>query len=679
MNKLTLLLAGTFLVLPNLAYADHDAFHVTVHPTHSPLTAPSQLQREEEMRRTPGAVNVVPAEQFNQKYARDFKDTLAKTPGVFAQNRYGEEVRLSIRGSGLSRGFHLRGIQLLENGVPISMADGGGDFQEIDPANIQFMEVYKGANALRYGGNTLGGAINVVTPTARSVDYNGLVSVEGGSFGTIRTHAAAAQKDDTWDVYAATTLSHSEGFRAQSTENKGRINTNLGYRISDKAETRFYMAYNNLNQEVPGSLTRAQALASRRSVQANNLINNHQRDVRSVRLMNKTAIQLSPDTKMEVGAFVSDKDLFHPIFQVLDQESTDYGAFSKLDKNFSAFGLSHNVIFGANYHAGKTDALQFLNIAGSRGTKTGDADQKSQNISLYGEGQFHVTPTVSAILGGQALYMQRDFVNNLNPAASEEKTFHQYNPKFGALWDVTPSSQVFANVSRSSEVPTFSELVQQPVIGFVPLEPQTAWTAEMGARGNTGNIAWDLTAYRAHIRDELLQFTTNPIIPAATFNAGKTIHQGLELGGAIHLARDVWKRDDAVVLSQLYNFNDFRFDGDAQFGNNELAGVPRHTLRTEIEYRQKKWRIAPNVEWAPIAPYADFANTVRATSYVVVNMEAHRQLTERVDWFIEGRNLLDKNYISNVATAVNASVGAAPANFYPGEGRAFFTGIRAKF
>lgn len=683
MKKISLLLASTFFVLPSLlpslAYADHDKFHVTVHPRPSSLTAPSMLQREEEMQRTPGAVNLVSAEQFKDKYARDFKDTLARIPGVFAQNRYGEEVRLSIRGSGISRGFHLRGIQLLENGVPINLADGGGDFQEIDPTNIQYMEVYKGANALRYGTSSLGGAINVVTPTARTVDYNGLVSVEGGSFGTIRTHAAAAQKSDVWDAYAATTLSHADGFRAQSREDKGRLNSNIGYKISDKAETRFYMTYNNLNQEVPGSLTRSDALNRRRNANTASNLNNHQRDVRSVRLMNKTSVQLTPDSKMEVGAFVNDKDLFHPIFQVLDQESTDYGAFTKYDREFSAFGLGHKFMLGANYHAGKTDAKQFLNVSGSRGVKTADVDQKSQNVSLYGEGQFHVLRDVSAILGGQALYSQRDFVNNVNPAANDEKTFHQYNPKFGALWDVNPSSQVFANVSRSSEVPTFSELVQAPIVGFIPLDPQIAWTTEIGTRGTSGNLAWDLTAYRSNVQNELLQFTTNPAIPAATFNAGKTVHQGLELGGAWHVLRDMWKTDDAVILSQLYNFNDFRFDGDAQFGDNEIAGVPRHTLRTEIEYRQKNWRIAPNIEWAPVAPYADFANTLRATSYVVLNMEVHRKLTDTVDWFIEGRNLMDKEYVSNVVTSVNAGTGAGPANFFPGEGRSFFTGIKAKF
>ncbi len=86
-------------------------------------------------------------------------------PGVFVQPKWGEDTRLSIRGSGLSRNFHLRSIQLYMDGIPINTADGYGDFQEIDPTAYRYVEVYKGANALRFGANSLGGAINFVTPT----------------------------------------------------------------------------------------------------------------------------------------------------------------------------------------------------------------------------------------------------------------------------------------------------------------------------------------------------------------------------------------------------------------------------------------------------------------------------------------------------------------------------------
>jgi len=41
----------------------------------------------------------------------------------------GKDSRLSIRGSGLSRYYHLRGLPPNQDGVPLNNADGSADFQ----------------------------------------------------------------------------------------------------------------------------------------------------------------------------------------------------------------------------------------------------------------------------------------------------------------------------------------------------------------------------------------------------------------------------------------------------------------------------------------------------------------------------------------------------------------------
>src|SRR5690606_8425947 len=129
------------------------------------LTAADTARAIAELERTPGAVGVVSDTQFKNTAASTVKDVLGYVPGVFAQPKWGEDTRLSIRGSGLSRNFHLRGVQLYMDGIPISTADGYGDFHEIDPSAYRYVEVFKGANALRFGANALGGAINFVIPT----------------------------------------------------------------------------------------------------------------------------------------------------------------------------------------------------------------------------------------------------------------------------------------------------------------------------------------------------------------------------------------------------------------------------------------------------------------------------------------------------------------------------------
>ena len=148
------------------------------------VTAPTATDAaEERASRTPGGTDVVSYEDYADKSVVSLRDTLAFSPGVYLQPRYGQEVRISVRGSGLSRGYHMRGLTLLQDGVPINLADDNGDFQELEPIFFDHLEVYRGANALRFGSGTLGGAINGVTPNG--VDARGLYArLDAGSFAT---------------------------------------------------------------------------------------------------------------------------------------------------------------------------------------------------------------------------------------------------------------------------------------------------------------------------------------------------------------------------------------------------------------------------------------------------------------------------------------------------------------
>src|SRR3546814_8896955 len=74
------------------------------------------------------------------------------------------------------------------------------------------------------------------------------------------------------------------------------------------------------------------------------------------------------------------------------------------------------------------------------------------------------------------------------------------------LYEPAEALQFYANVSRAAEVPTFYELVQGTVQQFVPLDVQRSWTAEVGSRGSAGPVSWDVSAYRAWVRGELLAY-----------------------------------------------------------------------------------------------------------------------------------------------------------------------------
>jgi iron complex outermembrane receptor protein len=208
-------------------------------------------------------------------------------------------------------------------------------------------------------------------------------------------------------------------------------------------------------------------------------------------------------------------------------------------------------------------------------------------------------------------------------------------------------------------------------IGFAPVQAQKAWTAEIGTRGRRGPFTWDLTFYRAWLHHELLQYTVAPNIPASTFNADKTVHQGIEA------ALD-WRLAERWRLRQTYTFSDFRFDGDVQYGDNRLPIVPKHFYRAELRYDDPRgWFLAPSLEWSASDIWVDYQNTTRAPAYAIVNLNAGWALNERVSLFLDLRNLADKDYISNVQAQIAAT--PASAAYWPGDGRSVFGGVTWSF
>ncbi len=642
-------------------------------------TVPSNQEATAIIKRTPGGVAVVDSEQFENTYTLNFEDTLALIPGVFAQKRFGEEVRLSIRGSGLSRGFHLRGLTLLQDGIPFNLADGSADFQEADSLTFQRLEVYKGANALQYGGTSLGGAINMVTKTGKS-QLGDQLRMEVGSDSTYRFNFQSGQAFDDSDYFLSLTATASEGFRQHDDQGNFKFNGNFGTMISDTIENRFYFSGNIIEQELPGTLSLQAALNNPEMADLNSIRQDWHRDIRSVRLANKTTFQVGDDDQLDVGAFINIKDLFHPITSfvgVIDQESVDYGVFMQSSGEYQFADYRTIYRFGLTAHLGEIDAKVFQNINGSRGNLTANADQESSNFVLYGENSWYVLPQLALVTGGQFIGSERQVTDFVTPAESDRKTYTAFNPKLGVLYEPTEHLQLFANISRSVEVPTFSELTQNGTAGFTPVGMQKAWTAEIGTRGETERFAWDVSLYRAWIDGEMLQFTMAPGIPASTFNANNTIHQGLEFALVMDVAESVFASGDALVWRNAYTYSDYYFEGDQQYGDNQIPGQPHHFYQTELRYDHLGGWFA-SVDWEiASAADVDFSNTLKTPGYGIVGLNAGYDFNEQVKLFVDARNLLDKKYVSTYSTIVNAAGNTSV--FYPGEGRSLFAGLQIKF
>ena len=425
-------------------------------PPGGSLTVPGIDQARALIDRTPGGVALVPDTEFKNGPANTIRDVLGWVPGVITQPKSNIDNRVSIRGSGLTRNYGNRGINVYMDGIPINTSDGLFDLFEVDPAAYRYVEVYKGANALRLGANSLGGAINFVTPTGRDAPLFE-TRFDTGSFGYVRGQAATAGISGPADWFVSASAQREDGFRFHSSGNIERLNANVGYQFSPDAETRFFINANSWRQRLPGELTKQVALTDPRAADPEFVRQDQQRNIDSVRIGNKTTLRLGATT-VDFGLFTHQRHVDHPIFRYLDYYVNDYGGFIRATDDRMIGGFRNRFIAGGNILDGTIDYQEYENIGNAiKGPLVTNALWKSQNHSVYAENNFYVLPNVALIAGGNFLHATRNQLDLFlaNGDQSGRRSWDIFSPKIGALWDVDATWQVYGNISRSAEVPSF--------------------------------------------------------------------------------------------------------------------------------------------------------------------------------------------------------------------------------
>lgn len=665
------LCVSALALMPGMALADsadNETIIVTARP--NPEDPPVVAEARDDLSRTPGAVSVVANESYEARAATGLTDLLRDVPGVLAQRRYGEESRFSIRGSGLDQSYHQRGVLFAQDGVPFADADGFSDFQKLDPLTARYAEVYRGGNALRFGGAQLGGAVNLVTPTGRTAQSGNLLRAETGSFGFARASAQVTRTWGDWDSFAALTAMQGDGYREHAEQDQLRGTLNLGRSFGEDRKVRLIVYGADINQNVPGTLTLTQALANPEAASGVAAAFDWQRDQEVFRTSLQTRWRFNDALLFEGGIYATTTDLYHPISLLIDQQIETQGVFGRFDWQGEIAGRRADLYWGASYRQGHVDQI----LGPVMFPIAGDSRREATGLELFAEGRLFITDAVALVAGGSYGRFTRDYTDRLNGANSDSLDDDWFAPRIGLLWEGESGVQVYANITNSVEPPHYGALVQAPYPGFVPVEPQEAWTGEIGTRGRSGAFVWDVTFYRAALENELLSFNPATGVPAAFFNADETVHQGVEFALDWEIATD-W------VLRQSYTYSDFFFDGDPIYGDNQIPVAPEHQYRATLRYTNPAgWFLAPSVEWRPSDTWVDYANTLQAPGYTIWSLNAGWDFDTGVTVFVDARNLLDEAYVPEFGAIVDASaVGANTAVFYPGESRAVYGGVSYRF
>jgi len=669
---------GLATTIPNFAAEDDPiklATMAVVSDRPAPLTVIAVEAARRELARSPGGTETIDADRYLRGRASTVDDTFALSPGVVALSRFGsDEARLSIRGSGLQRTFHGRGIRVLQDGVPINLADGGFDMQALEPLSAAYIKVWRGGNALASGASTLGGAIDYISRTGRETPGR-LARLETGSWDYLRVNISEGSSRGDLDAYTSLTHQSQRGYRDHARQSNQRIFANTGWRFSADGESRVYVTAVRTASELPGNLTKAELATDPTQANAGNLALHQKRDFDLLRIASKTTVA-HHSTVWDFTAAWTYKDLDHPIFQVFDQLSNDLllGAVGTRSNNFA--GHSHHLTIGFLFQRGFTQSANFSNLGGRRGALLATADQTATNVELFAEDQVQIGRHLTFVLGANAARNRRMSDQTLGGTPDYDLVYHRFMPKVGLRWD-GQEVQVFTNVSGSYEPPSFSETLTLNTAR----KSQTASTWELGTRGTRGPLRWDATVYHATLRHELLSLDhdQNPATPSATINADATTHSGLEVSAEIDLLGHRWiaetEPSHRLVLRAAWTYGRFRFDHDSLYGNNPLAGLPPHLLRGELTWEnQAGWYAGPTWQGMPQPTFVDFRNTLAADSYAIFGFRVGRQVARGFSWFIEARNLANQSYAATTGILEDARA-TDQRQFLPGDGRGFYLGL----
>ena len=662
---------------PALGFSVQAAEPATKTQTMETVVVTAERQRHDldaEREMTPGAVTNIDGEKLYQRQVTQLSEMFRYVPGVYAESYNGnDDVFYSSRGSNLdATDYDKNGVKFLQDGLPVSAADGNNHNRALDPLGARYATFAHGANALAYGASTLGGAMDFVSPTARNSKSS--VSLSGGSFGDYGGRATLGGVFGDFDGMVSAETRQRDGYRDHSAEDRKAVYTNFGWAPSENVSTRFYANYLDFYAELPRELTPAQYHQDPDQARADAILGNHSKDVKAWRIALKTTVEQVGGGTLEIGASYEHQFLFHPIVSapffslLIDTAHKDTGAMLRYQR---ASG-SHDLLFGASYGYSTVNGGNYSNDSGQPGFLLWTADDAASSLEAFALDRWTFATGWTLVYGAQYTTADRN-------VSGFKADYDGVNPRLGIIRKLGEESEWYASASRVYEAPTTFELTDDYNGGGTALDAMYGNVVETGVRGKSTHgetgLNWDVSLYYTALRDEILS-RDDPNAPGTglSANIGKTTHAGVEaLLGASFAPGSGAHRIEPLINA---TYNAFTFDSDPQYGDNKLPSAPRYFVRGEIMYRNNAgFSAGPTFDFVG-AKYVDFANSYRIGSYGLLG--ARTGLSAN-NWeiFAEARNLLDRDYVATIVVKDVASPNSEM--LFPGAPRSFYAGMHLQF
>ena len=654
----------------------------------------------QDLREAPASMSIVSADTIKEAPARDIGDIVANLPGIEISKSKTGNSNIMIRG--FSSDYTLYMVDGKRQNSSTGYVKNGFDpnFGFTPPAAmIERVEVIRGPASTLYGSDAVGGVVNVITKKhpdelTGSLGFETLLqehSKFGNAYGTNGYVAIPLTSGTTKTSLALRGRYYSK----DQTNLKGPNGNYLSHSAND-FELKNYGATLTVSptkeHDVSLDVERAQMQAGSMSTSSlgTTVLNEYVKD----------QVILNYDGKFEFGTLNSYLQYYNH-----EQDNIDYDFFcksyifetkavtpldlSKLHSSLGALNLTTGFQF---WHDRFRDDSALVSVQSN--PAMADAISGHELIhnltSLYLEGEYFITDTLSTTLGGRYTY--------------SSKFGSHVTPRGYLVWRATDRLTLKSGIAAGYKTPSVKELTdgiyqqntqgKNPIYGNPDLEPETSLNYELsvmyewpqvGSLTVTGFLT-DFDNKLGSTDYDIGEAMPNGVIcdPAVQANGskcslrqnkGQTRAQGIEvLFGSVKFHN--WS------VQGSYTYTDHRYRDGADQGK-AVNSIPRHSLMAKLAYDQDHWGFFLKGVGKFHTPYVSTkggASFDYYKDYVLVDIGAHYNFTDKSRLNITVNNVLDFDAYDSF-DEVSSSRGTSYNTYYRDyiEGRSLYLNYTLDF
>ncbi|HSU95932.1 MAG TPA: TonB-dependent receptor [Gemmatimonadaceae bacterium] len=604
-------------------------------------------------------------------------EALGQVAGIQVDNRLNFAIgeRLSVRGIGVRSQFGTRGVRVLVDDIPATLADGQSALNNIDMGSLGLAEAIRGPASALYG-NASAGVISFRTLPPPPVAFAPNARVMSGSDGLARFQlGVGGMKGRGSYVVNADRLDYA-GYRAYSHARNAHVNA-VGTWDWDRVSLKLVGNGVQYSAENPGSLSDSLLNIDRRQAYSNNLKQRTGERGRQNQLGASMRAQLGLG-ELRLSAYGLTRSINNPIpTSIIGIHRAAGGVRAAYAVTEGNTDRNVTAMIGGESDLQRDDRRNWANRAGVAGALT--LDQRERVTSTSPFLQLSATAGKLTFLGGvrydQFRFEAQDhLINANNPDDSGVRTMTSTSPTLGVTYAVMPLLSLYANVSNGFQTPTTTELANRPsgAGGFNPtLRPEHTHSHEAGIKGRAGSMSYDLAAYDMRIDDELIPFEVASAAGRQFYrNAGTARHRGIDASATALLG-------SSMQLHGTYSFTDARYvsydvasgTGTTSYASNRVPGVAPNLASLSLDVGNPDARFVSVEERYRSNILVNDANTASAPASVVTNLRGSIRVGA-ASLFGGVGNLFDEVYDTSVS--INAFGGRY---FDPAAGRTFYVGV----